>query len=58
MISRDSVSATELGKMGLCKAAVKVRWGVARSNRSPSQYRGDTEHERFESNVNRFMRRK
>lgn len=58
MISRESVSASELAKMGVCKASIRVRAGYVRSKRSPSQYRGDVEHERFESKVNRFMRKK
>lgn len=53
MISFESVSATELSRLGLCKASVQVRPGVCREGRSQSQYRGDVEHARFSKSMSR-----
>lgn len=53
MISFDSVSATDLSKLGLCKASVRVRPGAYRGERSQSQYRGDVEHARFSRSMSR-----
>lgn len=55
MVSRNSVSASELAKMGVCKASIRVRSGYVLSKRSSAQYRGDVEHSRFESSVKLFM---
>ncbi len=56
MTIRNSISATELAKLGKCKSMVKSSKGVAVSKDNSAVYWGNRHHEDFENNVERYMR--
>ena len=57
MTARNSISATELGDLGKCKALVKLRKGASSPKIDSNIYWGNRKHSEFENNVERYMRR-